>query len=72
MIITDAEDKTNEKTKKIGELEESECDVPNYPKLANEIKQLAVFNLEQGDVNGFNVLHTAEIHLKNCFHMIKI
>jgi len=43
------------------------CNIPNYSEVDNQIKELALFTLQKGDIDGFNLLKTAGINFeKNC------
>jgi hypothetical protein len=64
-IITDNdEEETHEETEKT---EEPEYTVSNYSEVLTQIKQLSTFTLQKGDVDGYDMLKTAEIYFeKKC------
>lgn len=64
-IITDNdEEETHEETEKT---EESEYTVSNYSEVLTQIKQLSAFTLQKCDVDGYDMLKTAEIYFeKKC------
>jgi len=60
-IITDNEEETHEET------EEPEYTVSNYSEVLTQIKQLSAFTLQKGDVDGYDMLKTAEMYFeKKC------
>lgn len=67
-ITTDNdEEETHEETEETEVIEEPEYTVSNYSEVLTQIKQLSAFTLHKGDVNGYNMLKTAEIYFeKNC------
>lgn len=67
-ITTDNdEEETHEETEETEKTEEPEYTVSNYSEVLTQIKQLSVFTLQKGDVDGYNMLKTAEICFeKNC------
>jgi len=46
------------------ETEEPMCNITNYSEVINQIKQLALFTLQNDDINGFNLLKTTEIYFE--------
>jgi len=47
--------------------EEPEYTVSNYFEVLTQIKQLSAFTLQKGDINGYDMLKTAEIYFeKKC------
>lgn len=45
--------------------------VSNYSEVFNQIKQLSAFNLQKDDVDGYNLLKTADIYFKKKCSMFK-
>lgn len=43
------------------------CNVLNYLEVVNQIKQLALFTLQKGGGDGFNLLKTVEINFEKIF-----
>jgi len=71
-IITDNyEEETHEETKGTEKTEEPEYTVSNYSEILTQIKLLSAFTLQKGDVDGYDMLKTAEIHFEKSVRIIK-
>lgn len=48
------------------------CIGSNYSDVVNQIKRLAVFNLQKGNVDGLHLLKITEIYFEKCVQIIQI
>lgn len=60
------EEECNEDTEEAAEkTKEPVCYISNYSEVINQIKKLALFNLQKGDKDDFNLFKTAETCFRN-------
>lgn len=59
------EEECNEEAQRDEQTEKPVCSVYNYSEVVNQIKTISsLFILQKGDVDGFNLLKTAQINLE--------